>query len=185
MTLIALPIMLVIALGVRATSPGPMLFRQKRCGKDDQDFELLKFRSMRHCPMPTGPGLTSSTDSRITNLGHVLRKYKLDELPQLFNVLRGEMSLVGPRPDLPEYMAEADLQSREVLKLRPGITGWATLRYRHEEELLAAVPADQLKIFYIREVLPRKARLDLAYARRATFCTDLRVLLLTFRAIWA
>jgi lipopolysaccharide/colanic/teichoic acid biosynthesis glycosyltransferase len=184
-TLVALPIMLVVAIAVRATSVGPALFRQKRCGKDGKEFELLKFRTMKHGAALAGPGLTRATDGRITPLGRVLRNSKLDELPQLFNVLAGEMSLVGPRPDLPEYMAAADSQSRKVLELRPGITGWATLTYRNEEGLLAAVPADELEGFYVRELLPRKARLDLEYALRATFWTDIRVLLLTFQAIWA
>jgi lipopolysaccharide/colanic/teichoic acid biosynthesis glycosyltransferase len=181
--LVALPVMLVIALLIRETSPGPALFRQRRCGEGGQEFELLKFRSMRHSPLPAGPGVTSANDSRITPMGRVLRNTKLDELPQLFNVLLGHMSLVGPRPELPEYMNDADQQSREVLELRPGITGWATLAFRHEEELLAKVPPDQLRAVYIRELMPHKARLDLDYARRATFFTDLRVLLLTLKAI--
>jgi lipopolysaccharide/colanic/teichoic acid biosynthesis glycosyltransferase len=183
LTLAVLPIMTVVAILVRATSSGPALFRQQRCGKGGQPFELLKFRSMQHSEHRTGPGITRANDGRITRVGRALRKWKLDELPQLLNVLRGNLSMVGPRPDLPEYFAAAQATCRQVLHLRPGITGWATLRYRHEEQLLAKVPADQLKDFYVGVLMPRKARLDLAYGRRATFWVDLAVLLRTCKAI--
>ncbi len=180
---LAAPIMLVTALLIRATSRGPVIFRQKRLGKDAREFELLKFRSMRDSKRAVGSGLTCANDSRVTPVGRFLRHWKLDELPQLFNVICGDMSWVGPRPDLPEYFAEAGPNARRVLTLRPGITGWATLRYRNEEQLLAAIPPDELKDFYIRVHLPRKARLDLAYGKRATFCVDLWVLLRTCRII--
>lgn len=180
---LAAPIMLVTALLIRATSRGPVIFRQKRLGKDAREFELLKFRSMRDSKRAVGSGLTCANDSRVTPVGRFLRHWKLDELPQLFNVICGDMSWVGPRPDLPEYFAEAGPNARRVLTLRPGITGWATLRYRNEEQLLAAIPPDELKDFYIRVHLPRKARLDLVYGKRATFCVDLWVLLRTCRII--
>ncbi len=177
------PLMAVVAVLVRMTSRGPVLFRQSRCGKDGQIFQLLKFRSMRHLDGCAGPGLTAAGDNRVTPLGRLLRKWKLDELPQLLNVLRGDMTLVGPRPDLPEYLAGADHASRQVLRLRPGITGWATLQHRHEEALLAAVPPSEVEKFYIRVLLPKKARLDLEYGARATFWGDLRILALTCRAV--
>ncbi len=182
LTVLMLPLMGVLALLVLISSPGPILFRQRRCGKDGREFELLKFRSMRHWG-PPGPGVTSANDARITRLGRLLRNTKLDELPQLVNVLRGDMSFVGPRPDLGEYFAECDPRWRQVLQLRPGITGWATLRYRHEEELLASVAPEQLKEFYVRVLLPKKARLDLAYGKHATFWTDLGVLFRTLKII--
>ncbi len=183
LTLGALPIMAMVALLVRATSPGPILFRQKRCGKDGREFTLLKFRSMRYAEHAAGPGVTSAKDTRITPLGRMLRSSKLDELPQLFNVLRGQMSFVGPRPDLREYFVECDPKWRQVLTLRPGITGWATLHYRHEEQLLAGVAPEKLKDFYVHVLLPNKACLDLEYGKHATFWTDLRVLLRTVTAI--
>jgi lipopolysaccharide/colanic/teichoic acid biosynthesis glycosyltransferase len=132
-----------------------------------------------------GPGVTQTGDLRVTRIGRVLRKWKLDELPQLLNVLRGEMSLVGPRPDLPEFIAELDAASRSNLALlAPGITGWATLHFRHEEELLASAPPESLRTFYVQQVLPKKVALDLEYASRATFFGDFMILLRTVSAIF-
>lgn len=176
-----LPVMLVVAIAVRLTSSGPALFRHLRCGQNGHRFEVLKFRTM--VKTSSGPNVTRSGDSRITPLGRILRKWKIDEFPQLINVIRGEMSMVGPRPDTPEYFDAATQDVREVLKLRPGITGWASIHFRNEEELLAQVPADRLHDFYVKTILPRKARLDLEYAARATLCTDLTLMLLTAAAI--
>ena len=113
-------------------------------------------------------------------MGRVLRRCKLDELPQLLNVLRGDMSLVGPRPDLPEFCQLLAPEYRTVLTLRPGLTGWATLQFRHEEELLAAVPKEQLIHHYRDAILPQKAELDLVYAERASFQSDFGILWSTF-----
>src|SRR5262249_48609121 len=121
--LIAWPLMLVVGLAIKISSPGHVFFRQKRVGKDARLFELVKFRSMRVAPERSGPGITREGDSRIFPVGRLLRNWKLDELPQLINVLRGEMSLVGPRPDLPEFCATLAGDERQVLALRPGITG--------------------------------------------------------------
>ena len=123
--------------------------------------------------------MTRAGDSRVTPVGRVLRATKIDELPQLVNVLYGDMSIVGPRPDLPEIWERADAQSRAVLALDPGITGAATLRFRNEESYLAAVPEGQLSDFYISRHLPRKAAIDLHYAARATFLSDCTVLVKT------
>jgi lipopolysaccharide/colanic/teichoic acid biosynthesis glycosyltransferase len=176
--------MLVIGASVKLTSGSPILFRQKRFGQDGLEFECIKFRTMAR-GAGSGPDVTQSGDARVTRIGRVLRKWKLDELPQLFNVLRGEMSLVGPRPDLPGLVAELDLESRNALgQLVPGITGWATLHFRHEEELLASVPSHELRTFYVHEVMPRKIALDLEYASRATFLSDVMILLRTVAAIF-
>jgi len=183
LTILVLPLMLFIAALVKVTSDGPVLFHQKRCGKDGKQFDLLKFRSMTHRRPEAGPSLTRIGDRRVTRNGKLLRRWKLDELPQLFNVLAGHMSLVGPRPDMPEFIGTLAPAEMQILKVRPGITGWATLCFRHEEELLAGVPSDQLEKCYISEVLPKKVQLDLAYAKRSTFKTDLRVLLRTCREI--
>ena len=163
-----LPVMLVIMLIVRLTSRGPALFCQWRAGRQREEFVLYKFRSMR-VEDAEGPGITVSGDDRITPAGAFLRRYKLDELPQFWNVLKGNMSLVGPRPKLPHH---------EGLDLpyRPGITGIATLAFRDEERILAGIPSDQLDEFYEMCIKPRKAELDLEYMRTATLATDLKLL---------
>jgi len=181
--IVAIPVMVAVAVLVRLTSSGPVLYRQRRCGTDGCEFELLKFRSMVHNRRNPGPGLTPAGDSRITPVGRMLRRWKLDELPQLFNVIRGDMSLVGPRPDLPEYLADLPARQRQVLCLRPGITGWATLHSRREEEVLVTVPPEMLCQFYRTVLLPQKIQLDLEYGTRATLWTDLAVLAKTFSAI--
>ena len=180
--LIALaPLMLLIGAGVRLSSGSPVLFRQKRFGRDGYAFDCIKFRTMT---LSAGAGVTQAGDARVTGLGRILRKWKLDELPQLINVIRGEMSLVGPRPDLPEFINELDKASyRSLALLTPGITGWATLHFRHEEELLANIPQEELRFYYVQKVLPRKVELDLDYASRATLRSDLMILLRTVKAI--
>lgn len=179
-----LPLMAVIAAVVAATSRGPVLFRQKRVGENGRTIELLKFRTMLHNLNNSGPAVTRSGDPRITPVGRLLRRCKLDELPQVLSVLRGDMSLVGPRPDLPEFCQALGTEHRLVLTLRPGLTGFATLQFRHEEELLAAVPKEQLLSYYRDTILPRKAELDLAYAERATFPGDLSILWRTFLTLF-
>jgi lipopolysaccharide/colanic/teichoic acid biosynthesis glycosyltransferase len=171
-----LPLMALIAAVVAVTSRGPVLFRQKRVGENGRAIEVLKFRTMAHNPNDSGPGVTRSGDPRITPVGRFLRRCKLDELPQVVNVLRGDMSLVGPRPDLAEFCETLAPQHRSWLTLRPGLTGWATLQFRNEEQLLAAVPKEQLVRYYRDTVLPQKAELDLAYAEKATFLGDLGIL---------
>jgi lipopolysaccharide/colanic/teichoic acid biosynthesis glycosyltransferase len=165
---VLLPAILLVMLLVRMSSPGPVFFRQRRAGRNREEFTLYKFRSMHaeNCP---GPEITVSGDPRITPVGSFLRRYKLDELPQFWNVLKGNMSLVGPRPKLPHH---------EGLDLpyRPGITGMATLAFRNEEKLLSTIPHDQLNAFYDICIKPKKARLDLEYMRHATFRSDLKLL---------
>jgi lipopolysaccharide/colanic/teichoic acid biosynthesis glycosyltransferase len=175
----ALPLMLAIALSVKLTSRGPVIFRQFRLGQFGREFPLLKFRTMVQAPQVSGLGLTAAGDRRVTALGRFLRRCKLDELPQLINLLRGEMTLVGPRPDLAEFFAELLPSQRQILILRPGITGWATLHYRNEEDLLAKLPPKRIKHYYVRHVLPEKIRMDLEYASRASLRSDLAVLLRT------
>ena len=176
----ALPLMTLIAMLLKLTSRGPVLFSQHRAGKDGIEFRLLKFRTMVHDRAQTGPGVTMSGDSRVTEIGRLLRKSKLDELPQLLHVLSGKMSLVGPRPDLPEYLASLDRNQRSLLALRPGLTGNASVSFRNEEEILAQAPRGQLESFYLMHVLPRKVQLDLEYARAATLWSDIGMLFRTF-----
>lgn len=182
--LVTAPLMLFIALAVRRTSSGPVLYRQCRWGLNARPFELLKFRTMRHvATTESAPGLTRSGDGRITPLGKWLRKWKLDELPQLINVLRGEMSIVGPRPDLEQFWRQVTEAELQTLAVKPGLTGAATLAFTNEEELLARVPETELLEFYVRDLLPHKARLDCQYASQATFVTDCRVLFQTIAGI--
>src|SRR5437867_4048077 len=177
------PVMMVIGLAVRMSSHGPVLFRQPRVGRGGKYFFLLKFRSMAHAGQSPGPALTRRTDPRVTTVGRFLRRFKLDELPQFFNVIRGDMSLVGPRPDVPEYYHSLNHAQQHVLLLRPGVTGAAALHFRNEEVLLSRVPQLELLSFYTGILLPKKISIDLAYARHATFWTDLNLLFRTMTSI--
>ncbi|MGA9800298.1 MAG: sugar transferase [Terriglobales bacterium] len=180
---VVLPLMAVIAVAVRLTSSGPVLFRQRRVGREGKLFEILKFRTMVHRPQGDGPGVTRKGDARVTAMGRILRRVKLDELPQLFNVLRGDMSLVGPRPDLPEFCQAVRPEQQRVFALRPGITGWATLHFRDEEKILAAVPEGETTHYYVEHILSQKTELDLAYADRASFTGDLKIILRTLTGV--
>jgi lipopolysaccharide/colanic/teichoic acid biosynthesis glycosyltransferase len=183
----AAPVMVMLALVVKASSQGPFLFRQNRIGKNGEEFPLLKFRTMySHTGSNSGPLVTRSGDSRVTPVGRWLRKWKLDELPQLVNVLKGDMSLVGYRPDMLKYMQTLTGQDRNILYFRPGITSPASLRFRNEEQELAKVPPAEMEQFYVSTLLPQKVRMDLDYAERATFLTDCRILLQTaFAVLWS
>jgi lipopolysaccharide/colanic/teichoic acid biosynthesis glycosyltransferase len=171
------PVCLIIALAIRVSSPGPVFFLQKRMGRHGIPFSILKFRSMVQRVPQGGGSITTVDNEQITPVGRVLRAWKLDELPQLVNILRGEMSLVGPRPRVPDQPAAR-------IECRPGITGAASLVFVREEVLLAAVPRHQLNSYYAGRVIPLKQRLDDAYMARATFASDLRLLLLTVFSIW-
>ncbi len=174
--LLALPFLLAIAIAVQITSRGPVLFRQLRVGKKGRQFTLLKFRTMAHNRRDPGPSLTGKDDLRITALGRILRHWKLDELPQLINVVRGDMSFVGPRPDLPEFYETLEVQYREILLQRPGLTGSASLRFRTEEELFAGLSAEESRLLYVTSILPAKVCMDLEYARSASFISDVHLI---------
>ncbi len=173
------PLFLAVALAVRLSSPGPVIFRQWRAGRCGREFQLLKFRTMTVQAGDGAPGVTCAGDGRVTNIGRWLRKFKLDELPQLLNVLRGEMSLVGPRPDLDDFWRQTSYSARQVLNLIPGLTGAASIVFRNEEDLLAEIAPEQLTTFYVQKLLPEKARIDLDYASRANFLTDCALMLRT------
>ena len=174
------PLLMLLAAAVWIDSGRPVLFRHRRVGQQGRPFELLKFRSMvvNH----GGPEITRSGEARITRVGRFLRRWKLDELPQLVNVLRGEMSLVGPRPEVPGYVDPDDPLWRRVLRARPGITDPASVEFRNEEELLAGV--EDLDGYYRKVLLPRKLELSAAYLERRSFGSDVAVLFSTVAASW-
>lgn len=169
------PLLAVIALLVRLDSPGPALFRQRRVGRYGREFTILKFRSMTVAEdRPDGSKITVAGDARVTRLGKLLRRSKLDELPQLWNVLRGDMSLVGPRPEVPEYVAYYDESQQRVLQYRPGITCASSLAMFDEELLLAR--SDNPQKTYREVVMPEKLRLAIQYAEQANIATDISVI---------
>lgn len=173
------PVLLAAAVWVKLDSPGPALFRQIRVGRLGVPFTIHKFRTMRVAP---GAAITVGADPRITRAGQVLRQTKLDELPQLWDVLRGAMSLVGPRPELPKYVELYPAELRErVLSVRPGITDPASLAFSHEAELLAAAADPERE--YREVILPAKLRLSADYASRASLLTDLGLILATLRRV--
>ncbi len=171
---LSLPVLLPAALAVKLSSPGPVFYRQERVGQGGRRFQIWKLRTMR-VSAAGGPLVTAQDDARITPLGSRLRSWKLDELPQLFNVIYGDMSLVGPRPQVPRFVDRFDPERRRiVLSVRPGITGPTALYFRHEEYLLAG-RADQER-FYIAHILPVKLAMDAEYVRARSLRGDLRVL---------
>ncbi|UWZ82260.1 sugar transferase [Occallatibacter riparius] len=174
---ILLPLLLILAAAVRLSSPGPAIFRQTRIGARGEPFTILKFRTMIEPDASVHHGLACTASERITPLGFILRRLKLDELPQFINVLRGDMSLVGPRPKIAELHTGAFL-------CRPGITGAATLAFAREEFLLAQIPAEILPQYYRDYVQPAKHQLDSAYMAQATMSSDLRLLALTALGRW-
>jgi lipopolysaccharide/colanic/teichoic acid biosynthesis glycosyltransferase len=174
--LVLMPVFASLALIILWREGSPVLFSQTRVGLGGRHFRIWKFRTMRPA---NGAVITAAGDSRITQTGARLRKYKLDELPQLFNVLQGDMSLVGPRPEIPEYVQPRAPMWRDVLQVRPGITDLASLVYRDEEELLGASPdPDRL---YRERILPLKLDLNLSYLRSRSLARDLRLIWLTIR----
>lgn len=176
------PLMVLIAIWVRLDSPGPALFRQKRVGRYGRPFMLLKFRSMRTDAERLGPKVTTGDDCRITRSGRFLRKSKLDELPQLINVVKGEMSLVGPRPEVPEYAAYYPQDIRDkVLSVRPGITDLASIEYRNENELLA--DAKDPVATYLETILPVKLDYYVNYVEQRSLWLDIQIIFKTFQAI--
>jgi lipopolysaccharide/colanic/teichoic acid biosynthesis glycosyltransferase len=180
--LLCAPLLAACALGVRLDSPGPVLFRQERVGRGGRTFLILKLRTMRAAPAPGASQVTVAGDPRITRFGGWLRRTKLDELPQLWNVLAGDMSLVGPRPEVPRFVAHYPAEARAiVLSVRPGITDPASVRFRNEAELLAG-SADPERD-YVECILPEKIAAYVAYVRGRSFAVDLRILAATLRAV--
>jgi lipopolysaccharide/colanic/teichoic acid biosynthesis glycosyltransferase len=170
---LALPVCVAVGIAIRLDSPGPVLHRAVRVGLAGRSFTLYKFRTMVDGAAALGPGITAAGDPRVTRVGRFLRRTKLDELPQLWNVLRGDMRLVGPRPEDPRFVALYEPDQLLVLSVSPGITGPSQLAFIDEEHVLAEADAEAV---YIRDILPRKLALDLEYARCHTLRQDLRIL---------
>ena len=175
------PLFLIVAIWIRLDSPGPVFYRQTRVGRYNKDFRLLKFRSMRIGSDKKGLITVGGRDPRVTRSGYWIRKYKLDELPQLINVFKGDMSLVGPRPEVRKYVDLYTPEQLHVLDVRPGITDMASIRYRNENELLeqAADPEQ----FYRDTVMQDKLRINLEYVSDHSFFKDIKIILMTFNAV--
>jgi lipopolysaccharide/colanic/teichoic acid biosynthesis glycosyltransferase len=171
----------LIAIGIKLDSPGPILYRGPRVGRDGRLFDILKFRTMVVGARTIGPGITIASDARITRFGRFLRWAKLDELPQLLNVLRGEMSLVGPRPEDPRYVSLYTAAQRRVLSVLPGITSPASVSFRHETLLLDGEAWEDV---YVNELLPHKLAIDLDYVDHYSFWRDIQILWLTARTLF-
>lgn len=180
--LILLPFFVVLSIWILVDSPGGVFYRQKRVGKNNVDFLLWKFRSMRPDSDKKGLLTVGGHDPRITRSGYFIRKYKIDELPQLINVLTGDMSLVGPRPEVRKYVDLYNAEQMQVLNVRPGITDMASLHYFEESELLAKSPDPEAT--YIREIMPAKLKLNLQYISKANLSTDVAMIFSTIARIF-
>lgn len=179
---VLVPLFVLCAIMIKLSSPGPTCYIQNRVGKGGRLFPIVKFRSMVLGAEGAGLGITSSGDARVTHFGTFLRRLKIDELPQLWNVVKGEMSLVGPRPELPEYVASYDPQQRRVLDVRPGITDIASIRFRHEEELLRRSPDPDR--FYREVLLPQKLALNLEYMQKISLSFDVYLIFQTLVSLF-
>lgn len=167
------PIIAAAALAVKLDSPGPAFYSGRRTGRGGREFRMHKLRSMRSGTDASGPAVTADDDARITRVGRFLRRTKIDELPQLWNVVKGEMSLVGPRPEDPRYVALYTPEQRKVLSVRPGVTGATALAFINEEELLRGGDPENA---YVMKVMPQKLAIDLQYVEDATLGSDLKIL---------
>jgi lipopolysaccharide/colanic/teichoic acid biosynthesis glycosyltransferase len=175
------PLFLVIALLIKLTSEGSVIYFQQRVGREGRLFRIAKFRSMQNYAEQCGSRITWQGDARITPVGKVLRFLKIDELPQLWNVVKGEMSLVGPRPEVPHYVGRYDARQREVLTVRPGMTDLASIHFRREEQILGQSPDPER--FYQDVILPHKLALNLHCLKKASFSYDLWLLSKTLLSI--
>ncbi|MGB3181826.1 MAG: sugar transferase [Cyclobacteriaceae bacterium] len=179
--LILFPVILLIALLIKADSRGPVFFMQKRVGLNNADFRMFKFRTMRTGSDKGRQITVGDRDPRVTRVGYYIRKLKLDELAQLINVLKGDMSLVGPRPEVRKYVDYYSEEQMKVLTVPPGVTDLASIQFVNESELLAG--SDDPEAFYLEEIMPKKLALNLKYVRNRSFFGDLKLILYTFLAI--
>ncbi|MFI0429156.1 sugar transferase [Mariniflexile sp. HMF6888] len=175
--MILAPFLLLISILIKLDSKGPILFIQGRVGKNNTDFNIYKFRTMRMQSETKGLLTLGNRDSRITKIGYVLRRYKIDEFPQLINILKGDMSFVGPRPELRYYVNFYNEDDMEIFAVRPGITGLASLKYRNEVELLKA--AENPEEFFINTIIPDKLKFNKEYIKKRNFFFDLKLIFIT------
>ncbi|MFA3904818.1 sugar transferase [Fusobacterium nucleatum] len=178
--IILLPFMLIIAIFIKLDSKGPVFFKQLRVTKNGREFKIFKYRTMR-VGSDKYSQITVGKDDRITKIGSFLRKYKLDEIPQLINVLIGDMSLVGPRPEVPKYVALYTDEQKEILKVRAGITDYASIEFSNENDLLAS--EENPEKAYIEKVMPKKIELNKKYISEISMLTDIKIILLTIKKI--
>ncbi|MFD1780017.1 sugar transferase [Fredinandcohnia salidurans] len=171
------PLLLIIAILIKVDSKGPVFFKQVRVGQHEKEFEILKFRTMVVDAEKHGKQITVGKDSRITKVGYFLRKYKLDEFPQLINVLFGDMSLVGPRPEVPKYTKFYNKEQKAIFEIKPGITDYASIKYSNESELLGR--AENPEKTYIEEIMVDKLRYNLEYLRNRSVIEDMSIILKT------
>ncbi|MCD4773445.1 MAG: sugar transferase [Bacteroidales bacterium] len=176
------PAFIIISFLIIIDSRGGIFYRQIRVGRNNIDFRLYKFRSMKRGSSKAGLLTVGGKDSRISRVGYFLRKYKLDELPQLLNILKGDMSFVGPRPEVRKYVDLYNENQKKVLDVKPGLTDYASLEYINENEILGK--AENPEKFYIEEIMPAKLKLNLKYISEKGFITDLKIILKTFRKIF-
>ncbi len=179
--IVLFPLFLITSLIIKLTSPGPVFHHGERAGLNGRLFNLYKFRTMIANAATLGPGITAQNDPRITGVGRFLRRTKIDELPQLINVLTGDMSLVGPRPEDPRYVAQYTPEQREILRVRPGITSAASLTYRNEEQMLKG---QDWETVYRTQILPAKLEIDLAYLSKRTLSSDLLLIARTIFSLF-
>lgn len=178
--IILLPFMLIIAILIKIDSKGPVFFKQIRVTKNGKEFKIFKYRTMK-VGSDKYSQITVGKDGRITKLGSFLRKYKLDEIPQLINVLIGDMSLVGPRPEVPKYVALYTDEQKEILKVRAGITDYASIEFSDENDLLAS--EEDPEKAYIEKIMPKKIELNKKYLSEVSILTDIKIILLTIKKI--
>ncbi|WP_353132629.1 sugar transferase [Pseudopedobacter sp.] len=180
--LIFLPIFIIISVLIVLDSRGGVFYGQHRVGKNKRSFILYKFRTMLTGSDKQGLLTVGDNDKRVTRSGRWLRKYKLDELPQLFNILKGDMSFVGPRPEVSKYVDLYNERQKKILSVKPGITDWASIKYMDENEMLANVPDPE--DYYIRYIMPSKAEINLKYVAEHNFWTDIKIIFLTIRNVF-
>lgn len=175
------PMLIIVSICIKLDSKGPIFFKQKRVGKNKKIFEIYKFRTMVTDAEKLGKQITVGNDSRITKVGKFIRKCKLDEFPQLINVVKGEMSLVGPRPEVPRYVELYDEYQKQILLVRPGITDYASIEFRNENEILEnSINPEEI---YIEEIMTRKIELNMKYIRNISLFEDVKLILNTILAI--
>lgn len=179
--IVLLPALLITALLIKFDSQGPVLFKQTRVGRNGREFKIFKFRTMIMDAEKLGMQITVGKDRRITDIGRFLRKYKIDELLQLINVLKGDMSFIGPRPEVPKYVSLYTEDQKSILKVRPGISDYASIEYKDENDILAL--SENPEETYIEDIMPRKINLNMKYIKKISLLEDIKIIIKTIAAV--